>query len=122
MMGGVQVDGDTQMSTVPGLFAAGECARGIARSQSAGRKFAFRLAGVRQARRRISPRSSPRKTARARFTRHEVEAAAKKALAPFERGAAGENPFAIQHELQDDDAEAGGHRARRKRDAAGAGR
>src|SRR5450432_482402 len=29
MMGGVQVDGDTQMSDVPGLFAAGECAAGL---------------------------------------------------------------------------------------------
>src|SRR6195256_992177 len=29
IMGGVRVDGDTQMSNVPGLFAAGECAAGI---------------------------------------------------------------------------------------------
>ena len=29
VMGGVRVDGDTQMSTVPGLFAAGECAAGL---------------------------------------------------------------------------------------------
>ena len=29
MMGGIQVDADTQMSTVPGLFAAGECAAGL---------------------------------------------------------------------------------------------
>src|ERR671932_692706 len=29
MMGGVRVDGDTQMSTVPGLFAAGEVAAGL---------------------------------------------------------------------------------------------
>src|ERR1700687_2400787 len=29
VMGGVRVDGDTQMSTVPGLFAAGECAVGL---------------------------------------------------------------------------------------------
>src|SRR6185503_14686321 len=29
IMGGVRVDGDTQMSSVPGLFAAGECAAGI---------------------------------------------------------------------------------------------
>ena len=29
IMGGVQVDADTQMSSVPGLFAAGECAAGI---------------------------------------------------------------------------------------------
>ena len=28
-MGGVRVDGDTQMSNVPGLFAAGECAAGL---------------------------------------------------------------------------------------------
>src|SRR5216117_4101496 len=29
IMGGVRVDADTQMSTVPGLFACGECAAGI---------------------------------------------------------------------------------------------
>ena len=29
MMGGIRVDGDSQMTTVPGLFAAGECASGI---------------------------------------------------------------------------------------------
>src|SRR6202012_3057586 len=29
VMGGVRVDGDTQMSDVPGLFAAGECAAGL---------------------------------------------------------------------------------------------
>ena len=29
MMGGVRVDGDTQMSTLPGLFAAGEVAAGL---------------------------------------------------------------------------------------------
>src|SRR4029453_10601081 len=29
IMGGIRVDADTQESTVPGLFAAGECAAGI---------------------------------------------------------------------------------------------
>ena len=29
IMGGVRVDADSQMSTIPGLFAAGECASGI---------------------------------------------------------------------------------------------
>src|SRR6516165_1413729 len=29
VMGGIRVDGDSQMSTVPGLFAAGECAGGL---------------------------------------------------------------------------------------------
>ena len=53
MMGGIRVDGDSQMSTVPGLFAAGECGRRSARRQSPGRQFALRSAGIRQARRRI---------------------------------------------------------------------
>src|SRR4029079_16169399 len=29
IMGGIRVDGDSQMSSIPGLFAAGECAAGI---------------------------------------------------------------------------------------------
>jgi succinate dehydrogenase / fumarate reductase flavoprotein subunit len=29
VMGGIHVNAETQMSTVPGLFAAGECASGI---------------------------------------------------------------------------------------------
>lgn len=29
VMGGIRVDGETQMTTVPGLFAAGECAAGL---------------------------------------------------------------------------------------------
>src|ERR1035438_5486427 len=29
MMGGIRVDGDSQMSSVPGLFAAGEVAAGL---------------------------------------------------------------------------------------------
>ena len=29
IMGGIRVDADSQMSTIPGLFAAGECASGI---------------------------------------------------------------------------------------------
>ena len=29
VMGGIRVDGNTQMTTVPGLFAAGECAAGL---------------------------------------------------------------------------------------------
>ena len=53
IMGGVRVDGDTQMSTVPGLFAAGECAAGHQRRESSRRQFAFGPPRVRQARRRV---------------------------------------------------------------------
>ena len=53
IMGGIRVDGDTQASTIPGLFAAGECAAGINGANRSGRKFAFRSFGFRQTRRRI---------------------------------------------------------------------
>ena len=53
MMGGIQVDADTQMSTRAGIVRGGRMRRRIARSESPGRQFAFRLAGVRQARRRV---------------------------------------------------------------------
>ena len=53
IMGGIRVDGDTQMSTVPGLFAAGECAAGLARREPPGRQLAVGPARVRQARGRV---------------------------------------------------------------------
>ena len=99
MMGGVKVDGETQASTVPGLFAAGECAAGLHGAnrlggnslsdllvfgQRAGR-FAAEFAGAHE-----RPRADER----------QIEAAARRALEPFERGSAGENPYAVQHELQ----------------------
>ncbi len=43
IMGGIRVDADTQMTQVPGLFAAGECSGGMHGANQAGRKFAFRL-------------------------------------------------------------------------------
>ena len=51
-MGGVRVDADSQMSTVPGLFAAGECGGGHARREPARRQLAVGPDRVRQARRR----------------------------------------------------------------------
>ncbi len=101
MMGGVQVDAESQMSTVPGLFAAGECAAGTAWRQSPGRKFAVGSAGLRQTRRRVCREVREGPCARARSTQAQVDEAARQALDPFERGAAGENPYAVQHELQE---------------------
>ena len=53
IMGGIQVDGDTQMSFGAGTVRGGRMRGGLARSESPGRQFAVRLAGVRQARRRV---------------------------------------------------------------------
>ena len=100
MMGGVRVDGDTQMSDVPGLFRGGRMRRGLARRQSPGRQFAFGSVGIRQARRRVSRRNSRRRTARRRSNPDQVEEAAQWALAPFERDPR-EGPYQVQHELQD---------------------
>ena len=47
VMGGVMVDAETQMSTVPGLFAAGECSADSWR-EPPGRKFAFGSACFRE--------------------------------------------------------------------------
>ncbi len=99
VMGGVRVDSDTQMSTLPGLFAAGECAAGINGANRLGGNslsdlLVFgKLAGEHAA-------IFAKKTAPGRVDERQVEAAARRALRPFDHGQAGENPFTIQQELQ----------------------
>jgi succinate dehydrogenase / fumarate reductase flavoprotein subunit len=101
VMGGVKVDGDTQMSTVPGLFAAGEVAAGLHGANRLGGNslsdlLVFgQLAGQHAAKYAKANKAIEPDTA-------QVDAFAKEALAPFDRSAAGngENPYAIQHELQ----------------------
>src|ERR1700689_4539006 len=100
MMGGVAVDADSQMSTVPGLFAAGECGAGLHGANRLGGNSLSDLLV-------FGPRAGEfaAKFAKAQSAgivpMDAVNAAAKKALEPFERGTAGENPFAIQYELQE---------------------
>ena len=48
VMGGVRVDADSQMSTVPGLFAAGEVAAGLHGANRLGGNSALRPPGVRK--------------------------------------------------------------------------
>jgi succinate dehydrogenase / fumarate reductase, flavoprotein subunit len=100
MMGGIQVDAESQMSSVPGLFAAGECAAGL---HGANRLGGNSLSDLLVFGKRAGEYAA--KFAKAngagRVNPADVESGAKAALAPFERGAAGENPFAVQSELQD---------------------
>jgi len=101
VMGGVKVDGDTQMSTVPGLFAAGEVAAGLHGANRLGGNslsdlLVFgQLAGEHAAKYAKSNKSIEPDNA-------QIEAFTREALAPFDRSAAGggENPYTIQHELQ----------------------
>jgi succinate dehydrogenase / fumarate reductase flavoprotein subunit len=99
IMGGVRVDGDTQMSTVPGLFAAGECAAGLhGANRLGGNSLSDLLVFGKRAGQFAAKYAKENGAAQVRDA--EVDAAAKAALAPFERGTDGEGPYKIQYELQ----------------------
>ena len=100
MMGGIQVDAESQMSSVPGLFAAGECAAGL---HGANRLGGNSLSDLLVFGKRAGEYAAKfaKSNAAGRVNPADIDAAAKAALAPFERGAAGENPFTVQSELQD---------------------
>ena len=99
VMGGVRVDADSQMSTIPGLFAAGECAAGINGANRLGGNSLSDLLVFGKRAGEYAARFA-REHGRGRLDDGEVERGAKHALAPFERGA-GESPYGIQHELQE---------------------
>jgi succinate dehydrogenase / fumarate reductase flavoprotein subunit len=100
IMGGVRVDADTQMSTVPGLFAAGECAAGI---NGANRLGGNSLSDILV----FGKRAGEFAAAFAKSNRQEpvdadqVSAAAARALEPFDRATSGEGPYQVQYALQD---------------------
>jgi succinate dehydrogenase / fumarate reductase flavoprotein subunit len=100
VMGGVQVDGDTQMSNVPGLFAAGECAAGL---HGANRLGGNSLSDLLVFGKRAGEYAAKfaKENGAGKIHPADIDASAKKALEPFERGAAGENPFTLQADLQD---------------------
>jgi succinate dehydrogenase / fumarate reductase flavoprotein subunit len=103
VMGGISVDGDTQMSTIPGLFAAGESAAGLHGANRLGGNslsdlLVFgKLAGEHAAK---YAASAPR----ANISQDAVEMSAEKALEPFARDAYGppsEGAYQVQHALQE---------------------
>jgi len=102
IMGGIRVDGDTQMSSVPGLFAAGECAAGI---NGANRLGGNSLSDIIVFGKRAGEYAAKfaRDHAGGKIDSAHVDSAARKTLEPFERaGASGaENPYSIQHDLQE---------------------
>ncbi|HMT06547.1 MAG TPA: fumarate reductase/succinate dehydrogenase flavoprotein subunit [Pyrinomonadaceae bacterium] len=99
IMGGIRVDGDTQESSVPGLFAAGECAAGI---NGANRLGGNSLSDLIVFGKRAGEYAAKfaQENGSGSINQQEVEAKAKAALEPFEREG-GENPYAIQHDLQE---------------------
>ena len=100
IMGGVRVDAETQMSSVSGLFAAGECAAGInGANRLGGNSLSDLLVFGKRAGEFAAKfaRTGPAGTVQP----GEVDAAARDVLEPFERGAKGEGPYQVQYALQE---------------------
>ena len=100
VMGGIRVDGDTQMSTIPGLFAAGECASGI---NGANRLGGNSLSDLIVFGKRAGEYASlwARENGATRVDEGALAAIERVALDPFTRGEQGENPYKLQQDLQD---------------------
>jgi succinate dehydrogenase / fumarate reductase flavoprotein subunit len=99
VMGGVMVDAETQMSSVPGLFAAGECSAGLhGANRLGGNSLSDLLVFGKRAGEFAAKYAKENRPGT--IDASQVDAEARTALEPFERGANGENPFAIQYELQ----------------------
>jgi succinate dehydrogenase / fumarate reductase flavoprotein subunit len=99
IMGGVKVEADSQMSRVPGLFACGECAVGInGANRLGGNSLSDLLVFGKRAGEHAGLYAKEHQAPQVHAD--QIDAAAKWALAPFER-AGDENPFKIQYDLQD---------------------
>ncbi|MGH7512943.1 MAG: fumarate reductase/succinate dehydrogenase flavoprotein subunit, partial [Gemmatimonadales bacterium] len=101
IMGGIRVDGDSQMSTLPGLFAAGECAAGLHGANRLGGNSLSDLLVFGRRAGEFAARFA-RESGAAAIDPAETDAAVRCALEPFERGAAtpAEGPYQVQQELQ----------------------
>ena len=99
MMGGVKVDADSQMSDVAGLFAAGECAAGL---HGANRLGGNSLSDLLVFGKRAGEYAAAyaKENSLGAVNMDELGSAEKWALQPFERKGP-DNPYAVQHTLQD---------------------
>ncbi|PYL90180.1 MAG: fumarate reductase/succinate dehydrogenase flavoprotein subunit, partial [Verrucomicrobia bacterium] len=99
VMGGIRVDSDTQMSRLPGLFAAGECAAGI---NGANRLGGNSLSDLLVFGKRAGEFAAQfaKENQLGDINGNEIEDVAREALRPFERSK-GENPYTLQRDLQE---------------------
>ena len=99
VMGGIRVDGDSQMSNVPGLFACGECAAGLhGANRLGGNSLSDLLVFGKRAGQHAA--AFAREQTGALINDADIEESARRALAPFERGIGGEGPYQVQESLQ----------------------
>jgi succinate dehydrogenase / fumarate reductase flavoprotein subunit len=98
-MGGIRVDAASQMSTVPGLFAAGECAAGL---HGANRLGGNSLSDLLVFGKRAGEHAAlfAKEHGGAEPDEAAIEAAMARCLEPLDRDG-GEGPYQIQHALQE---------------------
>jgi succinate dehydrogenase / fumarate reductase flavoprotein subunit len=99
IMGGVRVDPDTQMTRLPGLFAAGECAAGINGANRLGGNSLSDLLVFGKRAGEFAARFA-KENRHGNIDKEKVDVVANEALAPFERSD-GENPYLVQKGLQE---------------------
>jgi len=98
VMGGIRVDAETAQATVPGLFAAGECAAGLhGANRLGGNSLSDLLVFGKRA--GAAAAKHAKETSLPTIDPGQLDAAEKYALAPFQRQG-GENPYAIHRDLQ----------------------
>jgi len=100
-MGGIRVNGDTQATNVPGLFAAGESAAGLHGANRLGGNSLSDLIVFGKRAGEYAAKFARENSAGA-VNDAQVEAAAREALEPFDRpaGAGAEGPYQVQYDLQ----------------------
>ncbi len=102
VMGGVKVNAETQMTNVPGLFAAGEVAAGL---HGANRLGGNSLSDLLVFGRRSGEFAAKfaKENGKAAIDDRQIQSATRAALAPFERsgGSGGSGVYQVQQELQD---------------------
>jgi succinate dehydrogenase / fumarate reductase flavoprotein subunit len=99
VMGGIRVEAETAASSLPGLFAAGECAAGLhGGNRLGGNSLSDLLVFGRRAGQAAAAYAG--KASAAAVNDAQIAEAEREMLAPFERGE-GENPYAIHRDLQE---------------------
>jgi len=100
VMGGVSVDGETQMSSVPGLFAAGEVAAGLhGANRLGGNSLSDLLVFGRRAGRYAADFAKDNGSVTS--DESQLQAVVTAAVKPFDYGSTGENPYQVQYDLQE---------------------
>jgi succinate dehydrogenase / fumarate reductase, flavoprotein subunit len=99
VMGGIRVEAETAASSLPGLFAAGECAAGLhGGNRLGGNSLSDLLVFGRRA--GLSAAAYAGKASASSIDDRQITEAERDMLAPFDRGE-GENPYTVHRDLQE---------------------